>query len=362
MRIIDSETVREVLDMPTCIDLMEAAYQDQATGAGTSHPRQRYKVNGIDGAPDYLANMIAGALPRLGVAALRYDSMLVTERIVGGMRRREYHYPQGRSWGFVFLFSLKTGEPLACIQDFDLSPLRVGGTTGAAVRALAGPDASVVALFGSGKEARRNLEAICAVRPIKTVRVYSPNRDHREHFASEMRQSLNVDIFPVDDPTAALAGADIIMCATNSNEPVFDGTSLVPGQLVITLATSSMVQKRQEIDDTAVIRSQRIVVNHLAAVKENNQRELLDLLEDGRVPQSHVVELGDVLLDKTKGRLRADDIIYYKSNSGMGIQFAAAGVAVLRECEKRNLGHVVPTEWFGGDISKWLNAGFLPSS
>ena len=339
---------------------MEAAFRDLGGGIAATHPRQRYKMNAGD-APGYMANMIAGAVPSAGVAALRYDSTIVTERMTAGNRRMEFHYPQRRSWGFVLLFSLETGEPLACIQDFALSPLRVGATTGVAVRALARTDAKVVALFGSGNEATRNLEAICAVRPIETVRVFSPTREHREHFAKEMTEYLHVDVRAVDGPEAAIDGADIVMCATNSSQPVFDGSGLVPGQVVINIANSDHVHRRQEVDDVTAMRSQRIVINHMATLRDNNQRELLDLMDDGRVPESRVVELAEVVVDNTKGRQSRDDLIYYKSNSGMGIQFAAAGAAILHACEQKNLGHVVPTEWFGADVGSWLDRGFLPS-
>lgn len=361
MRIIDAETVLDVLDMPTCIDAMEEAFRDFGKGIAASHPRQRYKVNAGNDASGYMANMIAGAVPSAGVAALRYDSCIVSERATGGKRRMEWHYPDRRSWGFVLLFSLETGAPLACIQDFSLSPLRVGATTGVAVRALAVSDASVVALYGSGNQARRNLEAICAVRPIKKVRVYSPDREHREHFATEMAASLNIEVLAVDRPDAALEGAAIVMCATNSSQPVVDGTKLVPGQLVINIANSDHVHRRQEVDDATMLRSQLIVVNHLATLRNNDQRELLDLMDDGRVPESRVVELGEVLIDETKGRQSPSDIIYYKSNTGMGIQFAAAGAAILKICERKNLGHSIPTEWFGADVGSWLDRGFLPA-
>lgn len=361
MRIIDDATVLKVLDMPTCIEAMEAAYKDHARGTAVSHPRQRYKIGAGTDEQGYMANMIAGAVPSAGVAALRYDSCIVSERETGGKRRMEWHYPDRRSWGFVLLFSLKTGEPLACIQDFSLSGMRVGATIGVAVRALARTDASTLALFGSGNQAESNLIAICAVRPIKTVRVYSPNREHLDHFVQEMSPLVDAKLIPVDGPATAIDGADIIMCATNSSEPVFDGSKLVPGQMVINVVNSDHAHKRREVDDETILRSQLIVVNHFATLRNNNQRELLDLMEDGRVPESRVLELGDILVDPSKGRKSPSDLIYYKPNSGMGIQFAAAGAAILAECERQNLGHSVPTEWFGADIGDRLDRGFLPS-
>ncbi len=361
VRIIDDATVRDVLNMTDCVDAMQAAYEDLARDLAVTHPRQRYKVGNDRNEPGYMANMIAGAVPSAGVAALRYDSTIVFERVVGETRRMEFQYPQRRSWGFVLLFSLKTGEPLACIQDFSLSALRVGATTGVAVRALAKKDAKTVGVFGSGNEAIRNLEAICVVRPIEAAVVYSPNKEHRTVFAAEMAEKLGVRVTAVDSAAEAVTGVDIVMCATNSSEPVFDGALLEPGQLVCTIANTDHVHKRTEVDEKTFLAAKTIVVNHRLSVRNNNQRELLDLLDDGRVAEASVVELGDILIGKGVGRTSDRDIIYYKANAGMGIQFAAACAVINFACEKANRGNVVPTEWFGADVGDWLDRGFLPS-
>src|SRR5438046_10707806 len=107
-----------------------------------------------------MANIIPGAVPSSGVAALRYDSTIVQERVMAGTKRMDFPSPSKRSWGFVLLFSLQTGELLALVHDFSLSAIRVGATTGVAHRALAKKDAKIVGILGSGNEARTNPTAI----------------------------------------------------------------------------------------------------------------------------------------------------------------------------------------------------------
>jgi alanine dehydrogenase len=365
MRIIDDETVQAVLPLTACIDAMEDAYKGlaRADGSVVNHPRQRYKIaQPSNDRGSYMANIIPGAIASMGVAALRYDSTIVEQQPQPDGAIRQVHlYPHRRSWGFVLLFSIETGEPLACIQDFSLSALRVGATTGVAVRALARKNATSVALFGSGNEATLNLQGICAVRDIRSVKVYSPNREHREAFARSMTDELGIEVLPSNSPADALHCADIIMCATNSNQPVFDGSTLRPGQLVCSIANSDQTHRRDEVDSATFISSNRVVVSDVQTIFNNNQRELLDLLEDGRVDKGNVVELGDILIGKSPGRTGDRDLLYYKANTGMGVQFAAVGALVYQECEKRQLGHVVPTEWFGSDVGGWLDRGFLPS-
>jgi ornithine cyclodeaminase/alanine dehydrogenase-like protein (mu-crystallin family) len=361
MLLINDTEVRQVLKMGDCIEAMERAFAEEARGIAVNRPRVRYKVPPDLSQPGYMANIISGAVPSSGVAALRYDSSIVQERLVGGVKRMDFPSPSKRSWGFVLLFSLKTGEPLALIHDFSLSALRVGATTGIAHKVLSKNDSKVVGLFGSGNEAKRNLEAICLVRAIERVKVYSPNRQHRERFAEEMTQSLGVEIQPVTSAEAAIKGSDIVMSATNSSQPVFDGNWLEPGQFVTTIVNSDGVHHRTEADAATMVLSDLIVLNNKETAIQNQQRELLDLIDQGKFGWEKVCELGEVLIGKHPGRSSEQQIIYYKSNTGVGIQFAAAGTLIYEACKMHGLGRELPTEWFGADLSEWVDKGFLPS-
>lgn len=361
MLLITDPEVRQVLNMRDCIDAMERAFAEEARGIAVNKPRTRYKVPPDLDKPGYMANIIPGAVPSAGVAALRYDSTIVQEHVVAGTRRLDFPSPLKRSWGFVLLFSLQTGELLALIHDFSMSAIRVGATTGIANRALARGNAKVVGIFGSGNEARTNLEAICAVRGIESVRVYSPNKEHRDRFAEEMTEKLNVEVQPVTSAEAVVKGADIVMCASNSSEPVFKGEWLEPGQLVTTIVNTDGVHRRSEADATTMSRADLIVLNNKETAITNQQRELLDLIDAGRFGWDRVCELGQVLIGRHAGRQNDRQIIYYKSNTGVGIQFAATGALIYEACKRQGLGRELPSEWFGADMSEWMDKGFMPS-
>src|SRR6184192_2168390 len=281
MLLISDPEVRQVITVQECIDAMERAFAEEARGIAVNRPRARYKVPPDLDKPGYMANIIPGAVPSSGIAALRYDSTIVQERVVAGTKRMDFPSPLKRSWGFVLLFSLQTGEPLALIHDFSLSAIRVGATTGIANRALAKKNSKIVGIFGSGNEARTNLGAICAVRSIESVKVYSSTREHRDRFAEEMTETLNVEVQPVSSPEAVVKGSDIVMCATNSSQPVFDGKWLEPGQLVTTIANTDGVHRRSESDAATMMRSDFIVLNNRETAITNKQRELLDLIDNG---------------------------------------------------------------------------------
>ena len=361
MLLISDEEVRQVLTLRDCIEALERAFAEEARGIAVNRPRTRYKVPPDLDKPGYMANIIAGAVPSSGMAALRYDSSIVQERVVAGIKRMDFPSPMKRSWGFVLLFSLQTGQPLALIHDFSLSSIRVGATTGVAHRALAKEDAGVIGLFGSGNQARTNLAAICSVRSAEKVKVYSSTKEHRDRFAEEMTECLKVDVQAVNTPAAVVEGSDIVMCATNSSQPVFDGTWLEPGQLVTTIVNTDGVHRRTEADAVTMIRSDFIVLNNIETAITNQQRELLDLIDEEKIRWDRVCELGQVLIGRHPGRTSNRQIIYYKSNTGVGIQFAAAGALIYEACRKKGLGRELPSEWFGADVSEWVDKGFMPS-
>jgi alanine dehydrogenase len=279
--------------------------------------------------------------------------------------RRTYENPQAFNWGIVILYSIETAEPLALLHEFYLSGLRVGATTGAAVDAIAWPDAATLGLFGTGKQARNALEAIVQVRPIKRVNVYSPSAEHRAAFARDAARD-SVEVVAVDDPRAVVAGADVICCATSAMKPVFDGDWLEDGQLVISIANSDITNKRSEVDRRTYERANAVIVNDWESVVDNDQTELLDPIKDGVIRQDQVYELGALFNGKAALKLPPrgagePGIIYYKNNSGLAIQFAAAGGILYKKAMAQGNNKTIPTEWLGSDLSSYYQAGFRPS-
>jgi ornithine cyclodeaminase/alanine dehydrogenase-like protein (mu-crystallin family) len=147
---------------------------------------------------------------------------------------------------------------------------------------------------------------------------------------------------------------------------VFDGEWLEEGQLVVSIANSDVTNKRSEVDRKTYERSSAIIVNDWESVIDNDQTELLDPIAKGVIGRDRVCELGDLLAGKVsvKQPPRGDGqkgIIYYKNNSGLAIQFAAAGGVLYRKALAEGSNKVIPTEWLGSDLSSYYKAGFRPS-
>src|SRR5215510_11286776 len=193
--IITDDDVKRLLPMADCIEAMRVAFRDFSNGVAVNRPRMRYLAQHPDPERKYLANIHVGAVPSYGIACVRAGSQIIKPPSAK-VDRRLYENPQAFNWGIVILYSIETAEPLALMHEFQLSGMRVGATTGAAVDAIARKDASVLGLFGTGKQAHAGPEAIACVLPIKRVHVYSPSVEHRDAFVHDMARD-GIEIFAV---------------------------------------------------------------------------------------------------------------------------------------------------------------------
>lgn len=366
--IITDDDVRRLLPIGACIAAMRTAFEDFSKGDAVNRPRVRYLARHPDPKRRYFANVHVGAVPSLGIACVRAGSQIMQPPGPDNPRRI-YENPRAFNWGVVILYSIETAEPVAFMHEFFLSGLRVGATTGLAVQQFSAPGARQLGLFGTGKQARQALEAILAVRPIARVHVYSPTSEHRAQFAKEMSRQ-GTEVIAVDEPRQVVAGADVVCCSTNAMAPLFDGDWLEPGQFVVTIANSDVTNQRSEVDRRTFERASAVIVNDWESVVENFQNELLGPVEEGVVKRENVHELGDVLAGKATvaplsrgGGAGAGDggIVCYKNNSGLAIQFAAAGAVVYAKALAEGRCKQIPTEWLGSDLSAYYAAGFRPS-
>jgi alanine dehydrogenase len=362
--IITDDDVRRLLPMRECIDAMRVAFRDFSDGVAINRPRMRYLAQHPDPERKYMANVHVGAVPSAGMACVRAGSQILRPPSATNDRRL-YENPQPFNWGIVILYSIETAEPLALLHEFELSGMRVGATSAVAVDAIARDDARTLGLFGTGKQARNALEAIALVRPIRQVNIYSPHIEHRTAFARDMSRD-GLKVTAVSDPRAVVAEADIVCCATTAMKPVFEGEWLQDGQLVVSIANSDVTNKRSEVDRRTYERASAVIVNDWESVIDNDQTELLDPIKDGVISRDCVYELGDILNGtvhvKQAPRGEAGNrVIYYKNNSGLAIQFAAAGGILYRKAVAEGSNKVIPTEWLGSDLSAYYKAGFRPS-
>jgi ornithine cyclodeaminase/alanine dehydrogenase-like protein (mu-crystallin family) len=341
---ITDADVERLLSIPEAIDAMRIAFRDLAEGKAVNPPRLRYSSDTDDPKRRYFANIHAGAVRSFQTACVRAGSHFM---LMDGNsdQRRTLDNPEPVNWSIIILYNLNNGEPLAFMHETYLSGFRVGATTALGVAECARPDAEVLGLFGTGNQAFHNCRAICSVRPIKRVKVFSPNAEHRKAFVARMTAE-KVEVIAVDDPREAVRGAHIVCCATNAKVPVLKGEWLELGQMVVTICNSDVLDTRSEVDEATFARAGDIIVNDWEGVVANRQVELLDPIERSIVKRERVHELRDIVAGKVKVRQTPESILYYKNNTGLAIQFAACGAILYRKLIAEGTNCTIPREWF----------------
>jgi ornithine cyclodeaminase/alanine dehydrogenase-like protein (mu-crystallin family) len=206
---------------------------------------------------------------------------------------------------YFVLYDAKTAQPLAMLEANHLGQIRTGAASGYATDLLADPQAETLGIIGSGFQARTQLDAIRAVRPVKTVRVWSRSEEKRRAFAEE--SSLTA----VDSAEEAVRGARIVVTATNSKDPVLESGWIEPGTMIN--AMGSNVANRRELPADLVQRADLIAADSI----EQAKIEAGDLLLANH--WSNVVELKDV-----QRHYDAKQITIFES-LGLGVEDVAAG-------------------------------------
>lgn len=239
----------------------------------------------------------------------------------------------------VTVFDPDTGQPLAVINGEELTAIRTGAGGGLAADVLSRPDSRVVAVFGSGVQARAQLAAVCEVRQVSEVRILGRSPASVDKFAAEIRQWPNAPhtVKVAGSRRDAVQGADIVITATNSEKPVFDGRDLSPGTHVT--AVGSYAPHMQEVDEVTVQYAKIVVDSVQACLSEAG--DLLVPLEKHIISKLDIHgELGAIINGDIPGRESRDEITYFKS-VGVAVQDAAAAAAVLRVAQEQDLGQLV---------------------
>jgi ornithine cyclodeaminase len=232
----------------------------------------------------------------------------------------------------------KTGELRALMNGEALTALRTAAGGGLAAKLLSREDSAIVALFGAGVQGLAQLEAVLAVREICEVRIYDPVYEQAEQAVRELADlEGGPDAIFTTSPAEAVAGADIVITATTSKKPVFDGKDLKEGAHIT--GVGSWKPDMQEIDAATVCRAKVVVDSMAACMAEAG--DIIIPISEGLIDEGHVHgELGQVVSNDIPGRESAEEITFFKS-VGVAVQDAAAVNAVLRAAEKKGLGTMV---------------------
>jgi ornithine cyclodeaminase/alanine dehydrogenase-like protein (mu-crystallin family) len=277
--------VQELLPVSEAIRLMRMAFEAMKNGRAQNQPRRRLILESGS-----VLHSMAGA--------------------VGNYFGTKFYStnPRYGAHFYFFLYDSKTAQPLAMMEANYLGQIRTGAASGYATDLLANPKAATLAIIGSGFQARTQLDAIRAVRPIQNVRVWSRSEEKRRKFAEEC------SVTAANSAEEAVRGADIVVTATNAKDPVLESDWISDGALVN--AMGSNVATRRELPAGLLKRAALVAVDSL----EQAKIEAGDLiLADS---WSNVVELQNV-----EPHYAENHVTIFKS-IGLGIEDVAAGAFI----------------------------------
>lgn len=294
--------VERLLDMPAAIGVVEEALRELAIGGAVNVPRVRAQ------APGAVLHSMSAVATYLGTAGWK---CYLTSRT-------------GAKF-YVGLCDAATGELLSLIEADRLGQIRTGAATAVAVKYLTHSGLSEMGLFGTGWQAQSQLEAVATVCPIRRAVVYSRDPAKREMFASVMSKRLSIEVVPATRPDEAVRGLPLVVTATTSNEPVFDGRLLADGALVCAIGSNWL--HKAEIDLEAV-RHASVVCDNVEACR-NEAGDLAKAAEAGLFHWESAANLGDILAGRATAARGANRPTVFKS-VGLAIEDVAIATHLVR--------------------------------
>ena len=313
--VLSESEVHELLTMEECIAVMEDALRALARGEVHNPLRQIIRASGAPGILGLMPAWRGGTAPFYGLK----EVCVFPENPKRGL---DTHV------GAVILHSGETGEPLAFMNASAITAIRTAAVSAVATRLLARKEAAVLAILGAGVQARAHLAAIPLVREIRDVRVYS--RSGGEGLGARTGVSPRI----VATAEECVRGADIIVTATSSREPILRLDWIGAGAHIN--AVGSSIAAARELDAQTMAACSLFVDRRESTVNESG--DFLFAVREGLIDQEHIrAELGEVLLGTAPGRTSNDEITLFKS-LGLAIEDLASAAFLYEKARSTSRG------------------------
>jgi ornithine cyclodeaminase len=324
MLVLSRGEVQELLDLDALIDALGDAMADLSAGRASVPDR----IAALVPDRDALLAAMPGYVPSLGALVSKLVSLFP--------RNAGSSVPTHQA--VIVVFDPETGSPVALLDGTEITAVRTGACSALSVRLLAREDASVLAVLGTGVQARSHARAVVRVRPLSRIVIAGRDRRKADALVTELVADLDVAVSAVDSYREALEHADIVCATTHALEPVVRRGWLAPGSHVTSVGYNPA---GRELDDQTVIDALVCVESRRAALAPvpAGSNDLTQPIRDGLITPEHVhAELGELASGTKPGRTSAEQITLYKS-VGVAVQDAAAAALVLAKAREVGAGH-----------------------
>ena len=315
--VLNHSEVEQLLPMAECIAVMEETFAALARDAFHQPLRTIVKPPEAKGVMALMPTFRAGDKPLFGLKAI---CVFPGNAAIG----KDAHQ------GGVIIFDGANGEPLAIVNASAITAIRTAAVSGVATKLLAREDASDLAIIGAGVQARTHLTAMSCVRQLKRIRVAARRFESAQKFAEQMQPRCAVLIESLDSVEAVVRGADIVVTATTSREPVLQREWISPGAHINAVGTYSF--NAREIDTATMAASSLFVDRRESALNEAG--DYLIAAKEGAIGPEHIrAELDQLVTGAHPGRTSPDEITIFKS-LGLAIEDLAAAAYIFGKAKQ----------------------------
>jgi len=323
MLVLSRAEVAALLDLDALIEGLATTMTELSNGVASAPERNASLVPDRDG---FLAAM-PGFVPSANVLMTKLVSLFP----------HNAGTPLPTHQAVIVVFDPDTGAPTALLDGTEITAIRTAACSALSAQLLARPAASVLAILGTGVQARSHARAMCRVRPIRQIRIAGRNLAKAQTLATELTDELDIEVVTVGTYPTALDSADIACATTHALEPVIRREWLSPGVHITSIGNN---RAGREIDDATVITALVCVESRQAALAPfpAGSNDLREPIRNGLITAAHVhAELGELIAGTRPGRSSQEQITLYKS-VGVAVQDATATALVLTAAHTLGLG------------------------
>ena len=311
------------ITMEECITIMENIFIQLEEDQAFNPLRSAMLIPGENG----LLSMMPGYVNKQDIMGIKSVSVYPENANIG----LESHQ------GSVTLFNALNGTPLAIMEAGQITAIRTAAVSGLATRILAKKNSKILAILGSGIQARTHIEAMTTILNLEEIRVWSKNKKNAKRLVEEQRKKYAIPFRPFDTVNEAIYNADIICTTTAAVEPILQGKYLMQG--VHINAVGSSVRNTRELDGFAIKLSKLYVDKIESTINESG--DFLMAKQEGTIDDNHIIgTLGEILTKQKKGRNNINDITLFKS-LGLAVEDIATAFFIYDKYVKSNKGNWV---------------------
>lgn len=319
--VLTDREIRPILTMKETIEAVEQAFREKGIGKVRMPPKQYVFFQKHNG--DF-----------------RVMPAYLEKSDVAGVKTVNVHPNNPTKYGLptvmatITLLDPKNGAPVCVMDGTWITAMRTGGAGGVAAKYLARKDSRLVGVVGAGVQARTQLIALKEVLPdIDEVRVVDKIRERSESYANEMRETLGLNVQPVDSVEEAVTGADVVVTVTPTYEPVVMSDWIKKGAHINAIGADA--PGKEELDP-AILKRAKIVVDDWEQAIHSGEVNVP--LSRGAIKRRHIyADIGEVVTGKKAGRLSNDEITVFDS-TGLAVQDVVTAWRVFERAKKADVG------------------------